>query len=130
MNEEGTYRLSVSDVTSSFQDDYRSDSYTTGRVEVGGSVTGQIDYIRDLDWFAVTLEAGQMYRFEIDAKYLYPKIVGIYDENIDLMRTHDMGLYLKTEIEFTPTVDATYYVSVSDFGTRTGTYTLSVEEGM
>ena len=130
LNEEGTYRLSVSDVTSSFQDDYRSDSYTTGRVEVGGSVTGQIDYIRDLDWFAVTLEAGQMYRFEIDAKYLYPKIVGIYDENIDLMRTHDMGLYLKTEIEFTPTVDATYYVSVSDFGTRTGTYTLSVEEGM
>ena len=130
LNEEGTYRLSVTDVTSSFHDDYRADSYTTGRVEVGGSVTGWIDYIHDIDWHAVTLEADQTYRFTIDGKYLYPRIVGIYDENNDLMRTHDVGLYLKTRLEFTPTEDATYYVSVNDWGTRTHSYTLSADEVM
>ena len=34
---------------------------TTGRLSVGGSVTGTIDSLDDRDWFAVEMEAGQAY---------------------------------------------------------------------
>ena len=44
-------------------DDHSSNVQTAGTVAVGGSVTGEIGHGGDLDWFAVTLEAGRTYRF-------------------------------------------------------------------
>ena len=45
-------------------DDYASSISTTGSVVMGGSVTGEIEFWGDRDWFAVTLEAGKTYRFD------------------------------------------------------------------
>ena len=131
---EGTYTLSVTDVTASFYDDYRSDTQTTGTLAVGGSVTGAVDYEGDEDWFAVTLEASQTYRFDLEgsltgAGTLYaPYLGGIYDANANKLGSDDVGEFLNTRVEFTATADATYYVSVSDWWDGEGTYMLSVEE--
>ena len=53
----GTYRVSVAEAAA---DDYASDTGTTGTVAVGGSATGEMEHWYDRDWFAVTLEAGDV----------------------------------------------------------------------
>ena len=45
--------------------DFPADTSTTGRVVVGGSVTGTREKARDRDWFAVELEAGGAYRIDM-----------------------------------------------------------------
>ena len=44
-----------------FRDDYTADASTTGRLAIGSSSTGLIDFGLDSDWFAVELLAGQRY---------------------------------------------------------------------
>ena len=48
-DDRGTYRVSVKDVTDTFTDDFTTTSRdtTSARVDVDGSVTGEIDYGRD-----------------------------------------------------------------------------------
>ena len=136
-NDVGTYTLAVSDATDDYADAYADDSTTTGRVVVGGSATGTIEYNGDRDWFAVTLEAGTLYRFELEARATglstlrNPYLRGIYDANGELIdgTTNDNGgASYDTRVYFTPDEDATYYVSAGGYSNRTGTYTLRVRE--
>ena len=53
----GTYQL----LATSVSDDYSADTSTTGRVTVGESVTGNISFENDNDWFQVSLVAGTRY---------------------------------------------------------------------
>jgi len=46
-------------------DDFENSTSTTGRVQVGGYVTGVIERQGDNDWFAVTLQSGQYYNFSM-----------------------------------------------------------------
>ena len=46
-------------------DDYSANVQTTGAVAVGGSATGSIETAHDQDWFAVELEAGRTYQFDL-----------------------------------------------------------------
>ena len=57
----GTYTLSVVVAP----DDFTADTGTTGRVAVGGTATGDIERPGDRDWFAVELEAGKTYQFDM-----------------------------------------------------------------
>ena len=96
---------------------------------VGGSATGNIDgtieYNGDTDWFAVTLEAGKLYRFDLkgsgtgdgtlDDTYLR----GIYDANgdqIDGTTNYDGGVNRNSRVYFRPDEGATYYVSAGAHG--------------
>ena len=129
----GTYTLSVTEVT----DDFTAGTDTAGAVAVGGSATGEIELVRDRDWFAVELDAGKTYRFDLegsptDAGDLYdPYLRGIHDAAGDLIRgtkNNDDGTGRNSRVGFTATEDATYYVSAGAYGSHSGTYTLSVEE--
>ena len=133
----GTYTLSVTDVSDGPPDDYSADTETAGRVAVGGSVSGEIDYSGDGDWFAVDLEAGNLYRFDLKGlptrhgtlADLYLR--GIHDadgERIDDTTDDDGGAGLNSLVHFTPTEGATYYVAAGADGNGVGTYTLSVTE--
>ena len=137
---EGTYRLSVTDVTDSESDDFTAGRDTTGRVTVDGSVTGKIEVLDDRDWFAVTLEEGKTYRFDLQgsetgAGTLHdPYLRGIYDaagNPVADTTNNDGGAGLDSRVTFRATADAKYYVSVgaggSGNGTGTGTYKLSVK---
>src|SRR5437764_489730 len=48
-------------------DDYPDSTATTWVVGVGGSITGTIESTGDHDWFRVTLTAGQLYQFDLEA---------------------------------------------------------------
>ena len=134
---EGTYTLSVTDVTDSVRDDFAARTGTSGAVAVGGSSTGEIEFSNDRDWFAVELEAGKSYRIDLEgwstwAGTLFdPYLRGIHDADGDLLpgtASHDDGAYLNARVDFTATENATHYVAAGGVGNGTGTYILSVTE--
>ena len=129
----GTYTLSVTEVP----DDYAAGIGTTGTVIVGGSAPGETEAAGDVDWFAVTLEAGSTYRVDLkgfstrDGTLLDPYLHGVHDAEgvlIDGTTNDDGDINRNSQVTFTPEAGGTYYVAAGAFGGRTGTYTLSVTE--
>ena len=135
---QGTYTVSVIDVTDGPPDDFAAVATTTGTVAVGGSATGDIQFTGDRDWFAVTLEAGKTYRFELEGSssgggtLVYPYLRGIHDADgtlIDGTVNDDRGLFdLDSRMTFVPSADGTYYVSAGAYRGDIGTYQVSVSE--
>ena len=81
----GTYTLSVEEMA----DDFSADTDTAGTVTVGGAATGEVQAAGDLDWFAVSLEAGTSYVIELegvldceDCTLLEPALHGLYDAGV------------------------------------------------
>ena len=144
----GTYTLQVS------VDDFGDDTDTTGTVSVGGSVTGEIEAQGDRDWFAVTLEAGKTYQFDMEGSETdggtleNPLLHYMRDADGDYLRDEngwkihstadqDSGEGGNARATFTPDEDGTYFVvagsgghlqAADSHGRSLGTYTLSVEE--
>ena len=117
--------------------DLPTDTTTTGRVVVGGSATGNIERSGDRDWFAVDLEAGKTYRFDLKGsgtggrKLENPYLRGIRDgdgERIDYTQNDNGGAGRNSRVHFTPDETATYYVAAGASHDRVGAYTLSVTE--
>ena len=148
----GTYRLSVTE----YREDFEADTGTSGRVEVDGSATGEIETGGDHDWFAVELDADTTYRIDLEGlvtvndrflrsslppalwiafygnPYTYgvnTYLRGVYDADGDLIpgTTNDNGGYgPDSRVTFTPPADGTYYVAAGAAGNDVGAYTLSV----
>ena len=130
---EGTYTLSVTEPT----DDFAAGTGTTGEVAVGGSVTGDIEFHRDRDWFAVELDAGKRYRIDLegsstgDSTLYNPYLRGVHDaDGLLLAGTTDNngGAGYNSRVYFTAEDAGTYYVAAGAYGSREGAYTLSVTE--
>lgn len=133
-----SYLASVSVVTSSGSsgsgttDDYAATTLTTGRVTVGGTVTGDIDYAYDEDWFAVTLTAGAVYRINLDGITVSDPYLFVYDNNGNLLTgDDDSGTGLDAQLTYAATRTGTYYLSSHIASgalnpTATGSYRLSV----
>ena len=117
--------------------DLPNDNSTPGRVAVGGSATGAIGTPGDQDRFAVELEAGRTYRFDLtgspggggtlpdtyfraiyDSQGRYQS--GSYNDDSDGRRD--------SRVTFTAPESGTYYARVSGDRDETGTYTLSVTD--
>ena len=131
----GAYTLSVTDVTDTFTDDFAAGPGTSGSVAAGGSATGEIELEGDRDWFAVTLDAGRTYRIDLEgsrngAGTLYnPYLRGVHDADgvfITGTTDNDGGAGYNARVTFTADEAGTYYVAAGAYGTRKGTYTLSV----
>ena len=131
----GTYTLSVA--VNPIEDDFAAATSTSGVVTVGGSATGEIDWVSDQDWFKVVLTDGIRYRIDLegratgDGTLWDPYLRGIYDSNGQLLSgtTHDGGgTRLNARAYFEAPTDGTYYVAADAGGSHTGTYTLSVVE--
>ena len=131
----GTYTLAVTEVA----DDFTADTDTAGTVAVGGSATGEIEYPDDRDWFAVTLEKGETYRFQMkgsgtgDGTLQRTRLYGIHDADGDLVQdgpgynSWARWLNYVDSMTFTPVEDATYYVAAASWTRGVGTYTLDVD---
>ena len=117
--------------------DLPNDNSTSGRVAVGGSATGDIGIPKDQDRFAVDLEAGRTYRFDLTGRPggggtlrdTYFRAIynsegryqsGSYNDDFDGGRD--------SRVTFIPTQSGTYYARVSGDRNETGTYTLSVTD--
>ncbi|MYB76787.1 MAG: hypothetical protein F4X83_06780 [Chloroflexi bacterium] len=128
----GTYRLSVT-VT----DDFAAGTNTPGRVAVGSSARGEIETDTDRDWFAVELEAGKVYRFDLEGSAtksgtMYdPVIYGVHDSNGDKVAgtfADGGGTGHNARLVFAPTASGTYYVDAGAWAGsgQQGTYKLTV----
>ena len=134
-NREGTYKLTVTDQTA--VDAHTEDADTTGTVTVDGSATGEIDYGGDRDWFAVELEAGHTYRFDLEGASTGagtlsdPYLRGIHDASGNLIggtADNNRGEGRNARKTFTADRSGTYYVSAGAWGNREGTYKLTVTD--
>ena len=117
--------------------DLPNDNTTPGRVAVGGSATGAIGIPKDQDRFAVDLEAGRTYRFDLTGR---PGGGGTLPDTNFRAIYNSEGRYQSgsynddfdggrdSRVTFTPTQSGTYYARVSGDRDETGTYTLSVTD--
>ena len=131
-------------VHASSGDDYTADKTTTGAVTVGGSATGEIETEQDVDWFAVTLEAGKTYHFTAwgnEQDYYAdtldrPKIAGLYDSSgadiSGVRRVYEGRTGRSPRKWYRANASGSHYIAVTgdklDGGFSTGTYTLVVAE--
>ena len=136
---QGTYTVSVTDVSDRASDDYAADVTTTGTVAVGGSATGDIEVNGDHDWFAVTLEAGKTYRIDLKGEdshigggtLLNPYLHGIHNADgtlIDGTTNNDGGTGRNSRVMFTPDEAGTFYIAAGAHQPSAGDYTVSVTE--
>ena len=115
---------------------------TTGRVAVGGSVTGAIGQANDIDAFAVDMVQGLNYRIDVEGvdtsqgTLADPELFGVYtvvsEGDFDRIGSHtrdlDSGDGRNAQIAFTlgTLASGAYYLLVTSQNDTTGTYRLSV----
>ena len=128
-----TYTVTVT------RDDFPNDNTTTGEVEVGGTVTGNIGTVGDYDRFKVELEAGTRYQLDLEGAdtsrgTLADPHLGLYD-NIGSHLQGDngqqgddnSGVGANARMIYTPDASGDFYPVVTEINDNlTGTYTLSV----
>ena len=116
-------------------DDFTATTATQGTVSVDESVTGEIETKGDIDWFAVTLEAGKTYRIDLEGSptgagtLVDPYLRGVHDAAGTLIAgttNDDGGTGYNSRLTFTAESSATYYVAAGSRSLQLGTYTLSV----
>ena len=132
------YSMTLTDITD-LEDESELGYYTTtGTVEVGGSVTGEIDVAHDADWFRVELKAGTTYRIRMRGAesdggtladpYLRGKRgldtfgIGQPPSNDDKNDTER-----DSEITWSPQFNGDYFIEANTKTSGTGTYTIEVE---
>ena len=110
---------------------------TTCMVEVGGSATGEIDPVADVDWFRVVLEAGKFYRIDLEgtetsAGTLPNPYLTLSDSTgQNILSDDDGGDGANSRLEYTATANGIHYLEAWSSGfteSDKGTYTLSVRE--
>lgn len=108
-------------------DDYLGSTTTAGRLTPNAAAsTGQINAPSDTDMFAVTLNAGTQYTFDLKSTGLDDPYLVLFDgAGKALAYDDDTGVGFNAEITYTPTTTGTYYVAASDFDTGIGNYAVS-----
>ena len=135
----GTYVLAATNITDSHPDDFTATTGTSGTITVDGSATGEIGHPGDRDWFAVSLETGKTYQFDLkgaptgdglagSGTLNDPHLYGIHNSSGTLISgttDDDGGWENYARVRFTATLTATHYVAA---GGDNGTYTLFLAE--
>lgn len=127
----------LNDDTAALLDDYPESTSTTGYLSIGGSITGNIDAVGDVDWFSANLSAGVIYQFDLrgvssSAGTLPdPVINSIYDSSGAIIPgtwNDDGGNGYDSRLNFTPSSSGHYYIAACGFGVNVGTYTLGLTD--
>ncbi|MEM7197181.1 MAG: PPC domain-containing protein, partial [Pseudomonadota bacterium] len=130
--------LSAPGASAGSTDDFTADTTTTANVAVGGTLTGAIERVGDVDWIAFQATANTNYTIALDgdstggSALQDPAIQGIYDQAGTLVngtRDDDGGAGRNSGLTFSAPNAGTYYVAASSSGRATGNYRLSVAEG-
>lgn len=118
-------------------DDYASNTSTSGSVSVGGSRSGTIESYSDQDWYAVELTAGHSYQIDLEGAPTSKGTLadtylrGVYDSSGNLISgttNDDSGTGYNSQTELTVYSSGTYYIAAGAYGSRTGSYTVSVSD--
>ena len=124
----GNYVVSAT-ASSTTSDDYGDNASTTGRVSAGESTPGRIETNGDQDWFAISLTAGQVYTFHLDAASsggLSDPYLSLYNSSGNLLTSDDDGGGSGNAlISYTATTSGTYYLGARAYSSGTGDYVVS-----
>ncbi|MTJ49859.1 LamG-like jellyroll fold domain-containing protein [Dolichospermum sp. UHCC 0259] len=94
------------------QQDLPNDITTKGRLLVGDYVLGQAATSNDKDWYAVSLQAGKAYTFDLERYYNGNPIFSLYNSNGILIGTNDNAPGLSfgnSRFTYTPSISGDYY---------------------
>ncbi|MBH67104.1 MAG: hypothetical protein CMM58_02005 [Rhodospirillaceae bacterium] len=126
----GTYQLDVADTSS--QDDHPDIIGSNTNLSLGVAQTGEIEESGDVDVFALDVNSGTTYT--IDQKAFYSSVGTLADPLLTLRdgsgnilaQDDDGGFRLESQITYTAESSTTLYLEAGAFGTRTGSYEISV----
>lgn len=114
-------------------------------IAIGGNAQGTIEAEGDIDYYAVELQAGVSYQFDLEGELTGagtlndPFFEGLFDSNNNRLvdQNDDGGVRSNSRIVFTPDESGTYFIAATSFDNTgaisseqedVGTYTLFVEE--
>lgn len=104
---------------------------TTASLMVGNSVSSDIGFAFDADWFRISLMAFVEYTFELSGDVsrvdpLLDPLLRLYDINGSfIVSDNDGGVEQESRLVFTPRFSGTYYLSAEEFGNNAnGSYIL------
>ncbi|MCA8932948.1 MAG: PPC domain-containing protein [Rhodospirillaceae bacterium] len=129
----GTYTLTASGgAPPPPQDDYPNTPQTHGRVNVPGSITGNLETGDDQDWFAVQLQPGMQVTIDLEGQptnrgSLSDPLLRVYDQyGSEVAANDDGGDGFNSRLQFVAPGPGTYFLGAGSFGNNAGTYTLTV----
>ena len=121
----GTYTLTIA--ISDIVDDHPNSADNATPVEIGVAVQGELEYEGDGDFFAFEATAGESYELDVTLGTLQDSVLDLYDaDGTWLDGNDDYGDSTASRLTWTAPSTGTYYVEVTDFGSGTGTYTLTI----
>lgn len=112
-----------------------SDRMTRGRITIGQSLDGALDFPSDADWYRVRLTEGQSYRFTLSSgsgeNALGDPLLRVHNAaGEELAMDDDGGGNLNSYLEFTAPTTGNYYLEARGFSEEaTGGYTLAARDG-
>ena len=117
--------------------DLPADTCTTGRVAIGGMVTGNISQRNDVDWYKVELTKGFYYRFDLmgaetnDGTLEDPELLGIAVQDGHFVTPHgdsDSGEGDNARITWKPSSTGAFFLAVGSWKRQMGTYSLTASQ--
>jgi hypothetical protein len=129
----GAYTLNVT-AQRAPTDNFSAETNTRGRLAIGQSLDGTLDFPGDRDWYRVRLEGGQSYRFTLNSAGDSPvgdPLVRIHGpDGNEIASDDDGGEGLNSYLEFTAPSTGNYYVDAGAFvDESTGGYSLAARAG-
>lgn len=126
LTESGSYTLQIGSQVYSGPPEIPGNKSTQASLAVTGSVSGNVDYQGDEDWFRVDLQAGNQYSFSLSG--LPDSLLKLFDSSGDFVAfDDDGGGGTDSLLRFAPTSNGTYYIAASVYGNLdTGSYLLGM----
>ncbi|MQQ08315.1 S8 family serine peptidase [Epibacterium sp. SM1979] len=115
------------------EDDFSSDTSTTGRIGSNSTATGELETSGDTDWFRVRLREGRTYELSMrgddsDEGTLNDPVLALVDAQGNILASNDDGpANHNSLITYTAQSTGNYYLVASGYGSETGTYTVGIE---
>ena len=107
-------------------DDFLGSVLTSGRINIGSSVNGNVNFFDDRDWFAVVLQAGQQYKFSLTANSLYDPLLRLRDGSGILIEENDDFGGFDSQITYTASKSGTFFLDAGSYwDDEVGSYTLT-----
>ena len=113
-------------------DDFGDSIETSGSLSTGNSISGELEVSGDHDWFAISLNEGSTYDFELNGISLSDSYLNLYDSSgvvVAFNDDRDNSSYDSKISTFTANESGFFYLDVGAYDDAySGTYTLSAVE--
>ena len=124
---EAQYRINVRELNSPPFDDYGNRSELAADIEMGDSISGNVNYEADVDWVRFDAIKGLQYTFEVQLQSLGDSVLQLYDSDGTslLLENDDVDFPDRSSLlNWTADASGTRYLRVSGFDGFRGTYRL------